>query len=99
MEYNQKPDFPIALLLFFTFIEAFDAVGSRVTGVWVAGEGVALVDLLFFEDLVLEAVGKLVGRFGDSVTGESVMGVLEGRLLGLDDGEPGVTVVDAVMVI
>ena len=64
----------------------FAAVGLGVAGggigAGVTGEGVALADLLCFEDL--EAVGKLVGRFvGGLDTGELV-----GPFVGeLDTGE------------
>ena len=44
-----------------------------------------------------DAVGG-ANTTGESVMGGRVIGVLEGLLLGLDDGEPGVTVGDAVMV-
>ena len=44
-----------------------------------------------------DAVGG-ANTTGESVMGGRVIGVLEGRLLGLDDGEPGVAVGDAVMV-
>ena len=68
-----RPVYLISLLL----LEDFAAVGLGVAGAGVGfgvtGEGVALADLLCFEDL--EAVGKRVGRFvGRLVTGEDVGG-------------------------
>ena len=76
-----RPVYLISLLL----LEDFAAVGLGVAGAGVGfgvtGEGVALADLLCFEDL--EAVGKRVGRFvGRLVTGEVVGRLVTGEVVG-----------------
>ena len=81
-----RPVYLISLLL----LEDFAAVGLGVAGAGVGfgvtGEGVALADLLCFEDL--EAVGKRVGRFvGRLVTGEDVGRLVTGEDVG--ETEPG----------